>query len=59
MTEKTALEIAYERAQTARKRLQSDREKIEAWKRETHDPRYNESVESWMNKKEIKGHSGR
>ena len=53
--ERTVIEIAFEKAEAA-KRLLAEREKLEAWKRDTVDLRYNQSVESWLNHRVKKSH---
>jgi hypothetical protein len=50
--EKTALMVAFEKAQAAKKRLQSDREKIKKWELETKDPAYSEPIEDWLRKRQ-------
>lgn len=55
MTKKTAIEIAFEKAEAA-KRLLTDRERLDQWKQETKDPAFNESIFDWMNHRVKKGH---
>jgi hypothetical protein len=50
MTDKTKIEMAFEKAEAAKKLL-AEREKLEKWKRETTDPKYNEDIFGWLQRK--------
>ena len=50
--EKTSIELAFEKAQAAKEIQKKERDKvlrqIEAWKRDTADPGYDEPIDHWL-----------